>query len=163
MAEISYPPMRRKDRAITDPAQLQQLLEQCQVMRLGMSGPQGPYVVPLNFGYKIQAASRLQLFFHCAAQGRKIQMIEADTRVCFEIDCDHRLVPGDVPCEYSYRYASVIGFGRARELRDPQEKEAGLSRVMARFAQGPYYFDTGVLSRTRVFIIEVEHWAGKRH
>lgn len=62
MADATYPPMRRKDRAITDPAQLQQLLARCPVMRLAMAGPDGPYVVPLNFGYIIQPEGRLQLF-----------------------------------------------------------------------------------------------------
>lgn len=163
METTLYPPMRRNDRAITDPAQLRQLLDQCQVMRLAMAGPQGPYVVPLNFGYTLQPDGGLQLFFHCAAQGRKIQMLEADPRVCFEMDCQYQLLTGDSPCEYSYGYASIIGFGRAKELQGSLEKEAGLARVMARFAQGPYSFDPQVLSRTRVFMIEAEHWAGKRH
>ena len=95
MADTPYPPIRRKDRAMTDPAQLRRLLEQCQVMRLAMTGPQGPYVVPLNFGYVLGPDGRLQLFFHCAAQGRKIRLLEADPRVCFEMDCQHhRLRPG---------------------------------------------------------------------
>ena len=91
MADTPYPPMRRKDRAMTDPAQLRRLLEQCQVMRLAMTGPQGPYVVPLNFGYALEPNGRLQLFFHCAAQGRKIRLLEADPRVCFEMDCQYPL------------------------------------------------------------------------
>ena len=39
MADATYPPMRRKDRAITDPAQLQQLLARC-------PGPTGPMWCP---------------------------------------------------------------------------------------------------------------------
>ena len=42
MADATYPPMRRKDRAITDPAQLEQILDQCQVMRLAMIRPMSP-------------------------------------------------------------------------------------------------------------------------
>lgn len=163
MADTPYPPMRRKDRAMTDPAQLRRLLEQCQVMRLAMTGPQGPYVVPLNFGYALEPNGRLQLFFHCAAQGRKIRLLEADPRVCFEMDCQHQLLAGAIPCEYSYGYASIIGFGLAKELHTPEEREAGLSRIMDRFAKGPYAFDPGILSQTRVFMIEAEHWTGKRH
>ena len=43
-----------------------------------------PYVIPLNFGYKIEDNS-LVLFFHSAREGRKIDILKEYNAVCFEM------------------------------------------------------------------------------
>ena len=42
-------PMRRKDRAITDPAKIRAVLTECQVCLLGLRDGERVYVVTLNF------------------------------------------------------------------------------------------------------------------
>ena len=54
MANAMQYPMRRGERAVTDMPGILDILQKCQVMRLGLSSPEGPYVVPLNFGYALQ-------------------------------------------------------------------------------------------------------------
>lgn len=156
-------PMRRFDRAVTNLPDILAILDQCEVMRLGMSGPEGPYVVPLNFGYR-EKNGVVTIFFHCARAGRKADMLTADPRVCFEADCRHSLIAGDNPCAYSYGYESVIGFGRVRLLSDAATKAAGLSCLMARFSSAPVFeFELAILERAAVYALDVEHMAGKRH
>ena len=41
------------------------------------------------------------------------------------MDCGHELIEGNVPCQYSYYYGSVIGDGKAEIVGDPQEKLKG--------------------------------------
>lgn len=155
--------LRRAERAITDLAAILAILDKCEVFRLGLTGPEGPYVVPLNFGYEKKEGS-LTLFFHCAQAGRKADMLAADPRVCFEADCGHKLISGEKPCAYTFGYESVIGFGKARLLEDTAEKASGLSRIMARFSDAPSYeFDPPVLARTAVYAIDVAHITAKKN
>lgn len=163
MANAMQYPMRRGERAVTDMPGIPDILQKCQVMRLGLSSPEGPYVVPLNFGYALQDGGRLILYFHCAQEGRKAQMLSQDPRVCFEVDCSHGLIEGPTPCKYSFGYESVIGFGIARPLKDPKEKDTAFCHIMARFSAAPTFeFDPAVLEKTAVWAIRVEQVAGKR-
>lgn len=50
--------MRRKDREITDRAAIEAILRRATVCRIGLVGKDGPYVVPMSFGYD---AGRLYL------------------------------------------------------------------------------------------------------
>ncbi|HJO06699.1 MAG TPA: pyridoxamine 5'-phosphate oxidase family protein, partial [Chloroflexota bacterium] len=68
--ETGHPPMRRKDRAITDPAAIEKILRRADVCRVGMIADGEPYVVPLNFGYRDG-----KVYFHSFSSGRKIDAI----------------------------------------------------------------------------------------
>ena len=55
------------------------------------------YIVTMNFGYEWEG--RLPAFyFHCAREGRKLEMMRSNPRVCFELDCGHALRTGPAPC-----------------------------------------------------------------
>ena len=102
--------MRRSDRELRDPGQLLEIIDACKVFRLAMVAEGRPYLVPLNFGYAYEGG-QFEFYFHSALQGRKLDLLRQNPQVCFELDCGHALVPADLPCGYSYRYASVIGEG----------------------------------------------------
>ena len=106
--------MRRKDRELTELADILQVIEQCRICRLAMSDAEGLYLVPMHFGYAY-ADGRLELYFHSAREGRKIDALRANPQVCFEMDCDMQVYAGnpEIPCTYSSRFLSVIGNGRA--------------------------------------------------
>ena len=156
-------PMRRAERAVAALPEILAILDQCDALRLGLTGPEGPYVVPLNFGYAEKDGS-LTIFFHCAKAGRKADMLAADPRVCFEADCSHKLISGPKPCAYSFAYESVIGFGKARLLSEDADKAMGLSRIMARFSlAASFEFEPAALAHTAVYAIGVESVSGKKH
>lgn len=102
--------MRRTDRQVKDFSEICAILDKCQVMRLGLCDGQRPYVVPVNFGYEVRQG-QIWLYFHCANQGRKLDMLKRNPSVCFEMDCEHDLVLDPTPCACGYRFASVIGEG----------------------------------------------------
>lgn len=60
--------MRRKDREVTDPAKIQDIMERCTCCRVGFNDDGEVYIVPLNFGYKI-SDDKYTLYFH--ATGKK--------------------------------------------------------------------------------------------
>mgnify|MGYP001027777762 FL=1 len=120
--------MRRKDREVTDEAAVREILAACRTCRVAMISDGMPYVVPLSYGWDLEGGV-LTLHFHSAAEGRKIDALAADGRVCFEISREGELY-SDAPCNTGYRYSSVLGFGRAEFVTDPAEKCASLSALM---------------------------------
>ena len=43
--------MRRKDRAVSDPKELTNILDLCNICRIAYQDAEGLTIVPLNFGY----------------------------------------------------------------------------------------------------------------
>ena len=121
--------MRRKDREVTNLEDQLAVLDECKVCRIALRDEQGLYIVPLNFGYQYENGC-LTLYFHSAKSGRKINALEKNSAVAFEMDCGHRLMEADEPCRYSYSFASVIGNGTASLVWDGEEKKRALSLLM---------------------------------
>lgn len=120
--------MRRTDREITDMAQIRKILEACKVFRLAMTVHNVPYIVPLNYGYAYDET--MEFYFHCAAVGKKISMLQENNVVCFEIDTEHQLIVADVPCRYGFHFTSVIGMGQVSFVTNTAEKIAYLRNIM---------------------------------
>ena len=65
--------MRRRDREITDREKMLEIVAECDCCRLGLVDNGEAYIVPMNFGFE-DAGSALTLYFHCAAEGRKLDL-----------------------------------------------------------------------------------------
>lgn len=63
--------MSRKDKEITGPKIIEDLLRTADIVRIAMIDGDEPYLVPLNYGYQNNA-----LYIHCAKEGRKINIIK---------------------------------------------------------------------------------------
>ena len=66
--------MRRKDREVTDINEIEKILLQCKICHVAMTEDGTPYVVPLSYGYKIFEDNTLELYFHRALEGEKIEI-----------------------------------------------------------------------------------------
>lgn len=158
--------MRRSKRRITDKEKLQQVLERCQVVRIGTCDEEGMFIVPMNYGYEWQEDAsgevRLLLYLHSAKEGRKVDAFEKNPSVAIELDCEHALITGDYTCSYSYGYASIMGNGRIRLVTDAREKEKGLQLLMAHTAPGAEIaIQQEMLAAVNVYCIQVEYFTGK--
>jgi len=149
--------MRRSDREITDKAQIEAILRQATVCRLAMCLDGWPYVVPLNFGYHDN-----RLFFHTAGAGRKLDILTRNDRVCFVIDGAHEIVESFEACGWSMRFASVIGFGRARLIEDPALKREALDIIMRHYSDRLYTYPDDILAKTAIIRVDIERMTGKR-
>ena len=121
--------MRRKDREVTDMEEIRQILDEFKVCRLGLVDDGKPYIVPMNMAYDLDDGE-LSIYFHCAKDGRKIDVIQKNPKVGFEMDQEIELVEGNTPCQYSYRYVSVMGTGTVKIVEDEQEKVSALTKIM---------------------------------
>ncbi len=148
--------MRKKEREITDKAILEELLMRARICRLGLHDGEWPYVVPVNFGY-----AGGHIYFHSSQKGRKMDILRAHPRVCFELDMDVEVVAGERPCNYTTNYKSVIGFGTAVILEDEAEKIEGLRVIMRRHGGPVEGYRPEVVPRTAVIRIDIESMTGK--
>lgn len=148
--------MRRKEREIPDEMGIQSVLDQGLVCRLGLCDGRTPYIVPMSYGTR-----NGRLYLHGANEGTKIDLLRKNNRICFEVDVDTWIAPGEAACRWSMKYRSVIGFGTARILEGEEEKRAGLDAIMAHYGgpEGPY--DGKSLERTCVIEISIERMTGK--
>ncbi|TVM33773.1 pyridoxamine 5'-phosphate oxidase family protein [Oceanidesulfovibrio marinus] len=148
--------MRKKERAIEDKAQVEELLLRCEVIQLGLWDGEQPYVVAVNFGYKDGA-----IYFHSAPDGRKVECVQKNGMVSFVAIAEHAIVRADKACGFTTHFKSVSGFGRAALLADPAEKAKGLDAIMAHYDGPVGEYDEKVLERTAVVRIAVESMVGK--
>jgi nitroimidazol reductase NimA-like FMN-containing flavoprotein (pyridoxamine 5'-phosphate oxidase superfamily) len=155
--------MRRTDREITDIGEKLGILGKAKVLRLAMTLDNQPYVVPLNFGFEY-TGGRLFLYFHCAQTGRKANILSKNSRVCFEVDGEHRLVTGEAACEYGFSYESVIGFGEAEPLEEESEKVRALTILMKHQTGQDRDFSFGEerIRAVRVYRIRAGAFSAKR-
>lgn len=154
--------MRRKDREITDRSEIDALLGRTKVCRVAFAVENEPYVVPLSHGYDPEANA---LFFHTANEGRKIECIEANPRVCFEVEGRAEVKAGDERgCSWGLRYESAIGYGTIVEILSPEEKERALRCTMRQQAgeQMNWTFAPKMVEATRVWRLDIESVTGKR-
>jgi uncharacterized protein len=151
--------MRRADKEIADREELERILDEAMVMRLGMLDGGRPYVVPLNF-----ARAGDDLWFHGAKAGRKIDCLRAAPAVCIEVDRFLRLRTGPSACDdWSSSYESVIGFGTAEIVEDADAKLSGLRALMRKYSgREDWEFGAADVAATAVVRIRLESLTGKR-
>ena len=149
--------MKRGEKEIKDRAEIDSIIRRSQVCRIGLSDQGQPYVVPLCFGYDGKA-----LYFHCAKEGRKLDVLRRNNRVCFEFDIVEGMVEADQGCDWGIRYQSVIGFGTAQLVEDVTQKKAALALLMAQYSRRSFVFTLETLPRTAVVKIEIESLTGKQ-
>jgi nitroimidazol reductase NimA-like FMN-containing flavoprotein (pyridoxamine 5'-phosphate oxidase superfamily) len=154
--------MRRKDREVTDINYLMKIIDQCKVCRIAMKDEDGLYIVPMNYGYSFES-SKLVLYFHSAQEGRKINALKANNEVCFEMDCENRLISGDTACDYAYSFKSIIGNGKVVFIDDAEEKKLALSSLMKHQTGKVFLFDNKMVDGVAVFKIIVSDFSGKYH
>ena len=154
--------MRRKDREVKDIDEIGKILDQCKTCHVAMADGGHPYVVPLSYGYRFLNGNVLELYFHSAPEGRKLEMLKKNSKVCFEMSREGEPFFSDVPCDSGYCFASVIGFGEAEFVHDVKEKCEALS-VMFRHQSGrDAAFDGRQADGVCVFKIVSTDFAGKK-
>jgi len=149
--------MRRSEREIKDRSEIDAIIRSCQVCRLGLCDGREPYVVPLCFGYDGQT-----LYLHAATEGRKLNILRENNRVCFEFDIVKRMVEAEDACSWGLRYQSVIGFGTAEVVEEPEEKRRGLSLLMAQYSDREFSFPDQAVQRTCVIRVTIGRITGKQ-
>lgn len=149
--------MRRKEKEITDKKELEKILKAAKVCRIAMVDGDKPYVVPLNYGYRDGV-----VYFHSAGQGRKVELIKKNPKVCFEIDEMIALHKAKQACDWGVDFRSIIAEGRATFLETKQEKINGLDIIMAQYSGRKFEYPDEMIEKTAVCAVRLERISGKK-
>ena len=127
--------MRRSDREVTDIDEIEEYLRRATVCRIALFDGDYPYIIPLCFGYSLNAG-KLELYFHCAAQGKKLELIKKNSKAAFEIDSLNSVyAEGELACSFTASFFSITGIGSV-EVINGIEKLTGLNLIMDKYANG---------------------------
>jgi len=152
--------MRRKEKEITAKVVQEEILRQAEVGRLGTAVNGVPYVVPMNFCYVEDT-----IYLHSFRGGKKIKAIQSNPRVCFEVD-EGEIIKGETPCDYSWRFTSVIANGVATVVEDQDERLRGLRLISDKYSPGKGSMITPEIMEKNKHVwiirIDIDEMAGKK-
>lgn len=153
--------MRRKDREIKEVIDIKDIVSRADVCRIAFAVNSTPYIVTMNFGYTWN--NDLILYFHCAKEGRKLDLMRQNNRICFEMDIDHELQMGKTPCEGTMKYRSIVGYGLLEIVGDPNEKKEAFDLIMDNYEHaGKREYNEKLFNMTEILKLKVTEISGKR-
>lgn len=149
--------MRRKDREVTEPAKIKEIIDAAEILRIGFYDNGEVYIVPVNFGYTEEDGS-YTFYFHGAAAGRKYELSKNGCNVGFEMDSLTEIVINDkTPCLSSCLFHSVIGNGKVALITSSGEKQKALNILLNRFTgKAVHTFEEKELDIVAVYKLEAE-------
>lgn len=125
-----------------------------------------PFLNPTTFWFDEE---NHQIIFHSNVAGRIRSNIESNPRVSFEASELGKMLPANVALEFSLQFRSVIAFGRARLITDPEEARRVLYGLIRKYfpalTPGKEFREISdkELKRTSVYAIQIDEWSGKEN
>ena len=114
----------------------------------------------MNYGYTLEEG-KLVIYLHSAVRGKKLDMVQANPKVFFSIDCDRMPFEGRVPCQYGMVYSSIMGRGTATLVEDPEAKMEAMSIFMKSQTGKDFTFNERLVSIVTVIRIDVAEYTAK--
>ncbi len=153
----------KREREVTDMEEIISILDKAKVLHLGLVDGDEPYVVPMNYGY-IMEDGKLTVYLHGAKVGRKLDLMRANPKVFFELDCDIVPFEGKTACNYGITYASVMGRGKAVIVDDgnTEEKIKGLKVLMKTQTDRDFEITDKMAGIVSVIRIDVSDFTAKK-
>lgn len=154
--------MRRNDRIKKDPEWIYATLSEGLVCHLALTDGSNPYAIALNYGFRYDGAEKLDLFFHCATEGRKLDLIRINPSAAFIIDSAGPLVTGAEGCDWGMQYRSIAGTGIIQELHDHAQRKTALDLLMHHYSgRKDFTYNEKILAATTILVLTVDSFSGK--
>lgn len=152
--------MRRADREIADFSQIVEIMKHCKVCHVSFND-EYPYVVPLNFGMKVEG-EEIILYFHGANEGKKHDLLKRNNKVGFVMENMFSVLTPEISCNSVAEFESVMGYGRI-EYVDGKEKEEALQFLMSQYTKSNgEKFEFERIKRTCILKLKIEGLSAKR-
>ncbi len=141
-----------------------EVLDKAPYITIGMSDENGmPYALPLSLARKDENT----FYFHCAMEGKKLDIIKKNPNVCLSAVTKCKPVVGPKDGSFTLEFQSAIAYGKATIIDDETEKIEAMRLICERFLpQHMDAFDISIersLSHTAVVRITlIEPPVGKR-
>lgn len=153
--------MRRKERELQELTDILAVINECEVCRVAFFDDEFPYLIPFSFGFK-EAQGQITLYFHCANEGKKLDLMRTNNRVAFEMDCATELVFGNTACDCTTHYKSVCGTGVINFVGEAAKREACVAIMEHYQPGGTFEFSEKMIKNTTLLALEVASITGKQ-
>lgn len=151
--------MRRKDKEITSADEIKEILDRNNICRLAYSDKNVPYITVMSYGY-----SDNSLFFHCAKEGRKLDIIAENNNVCFEITDSINQISGEKACDFSVSFRTLIGYGKIEYVTDVDAKRQALNILMQHHSiKDKWDYDEKMVNAVKIMVLKIESITGKKN
>ena len=153
--------IRRKEKAILEQTEMIDILSKAKYITIAMySEEEGPYLVTLSHGYD---SEKYSIYFHCAQEGKKIDILSKNNTVWGQAIVDLGYVQG--ACDHLY--ATTQFRGHVTFIEDIAEKEHALKVMIKGLEDNPAkvieeQIDQKSLKRVNIGRIDIEYMTGKK-
>jgi nitroimidazol reductase NimA-like FMN-containing flavoprotein (pyridoxamine 5'-phosphate oxidase superfamily) len=151
--------VRRKDREITDPIEMRQVLKATKYVTVALCMNNEPYLVALSHGYD---QSKNCMYFHCAPEGKKIIYAKANPHVWGQAVLDFGVTE-----ECDYAYTSVQFQGKLSLIIDLTEKRHAMEILVRQVSLNPEaklaQIKPEKLAPITMGRIDISYMSGKKH
>lgn len=134
--------IRQEKLMCTDDKRIDEFLNYARTGYLGLTDGELPYVVPLNFIWMNGA-----IYFHGAAQGKKIELIHANPNGCFTVAEEYGTLVSPIPAKTDTAYMSVMLLGVIETVNDIIEATSAMQGMLDKYVPG---YHNKKLSKTHV-------------
>lgn len=156
----TFRPIRRQNRTLDDDARIQELIANSEYgfLSLGINENGYGYGIPISYAYDEASNS---LYFHCAPEGQKLDMLKVNNKVSFCVVG----VTRPIADQFTTLYESVILFCKADIELSDEEKRKALRLLVKKYS--PDYEELGEIymdkswGRTKTFKLTITHITAK--
>jgi nitroimidazol reductase NimA-like FMN-containing flavoprotein (pyridoxamine 5'-phosphate oxidase superfamily) len=152
--------IRRKEKAIESIEEMIAILEKSKYVTIAMCDSNVPYLVTLSHGYDKEKNC---IYFHCAREGKKVDILSKHNIVWGQAIEDHGYAEGS--CDH--RYATTQFLGHVNFVDDILEKEHALRVMINSLEPNPQQvIDEQIIEksvqRVQIGRIDIESLSGKK-
>ena len=152
--------IRRKEKAIESKEEIIAILQEAQYVTIAMSVKDEPYLATLSHGYDVE---NYCIYFHCASEGKKIDILKENPIVWGQALIDNGYVEG--ACDHLYATAQFRG--RVSFVKNVEEKERALKIMIHDIELNPEKLieeqvTEKSVKRINIGRIDIEYMSGKK-
>lgn len=147
------------NRMTSNPEEIRAIIDKCEACYIGMIDKEGnPYVLPFNFGFEDGV-----IYLHSAQEGKKIDILRNNPKVCIAFSTDHKLFHRHEPvaCSYGMKYRSVLAYGEVVFVEDYDEKVRILNIIMRKYAGRDFSYNPPAVNNVCVYKVAADRYDGK--
>ncbi len=152
--------IRRKDKEITDINEVKAILKKAKYVTIAMCVHSEPYLATLSHGFD---ENKNCIYFHSAAEGKKITILQQNNNVWGQALIDQGYVQG--ACDHFYATAQFGG--KVSFVQDTAEKEHALRVMIKSLDNNPEplikkQLQPRTVQKVTIGRIDIEHLSGKK-
>lgn len=152
--------IRRKEKAIETEEEMMTILERAKYVTIAMCQDNEPYLVTLSHGFDREKRC---IYFHCAREGKKIDILNENSTVWGQAIDDNGYVEG--ACDHLW--ATTQFRGTVSFIENPAEKKHALHIMIHQLEPNPQkVIETQItaksLKRVNIGRIDIDYMSGKK-